>query len=113
MWRAVETGGDLSNVYDRKIYFPQPSDLSFTGKVKCVIVLFYLMIIGTMPLSSPISCITCYLLPWHFITLIKIFMYFLEIEEHLKKIALKMPKIVPQLLEISYNKTQFHVKLIF
>ena len=113
MWRTVETGGDLSNVYDRKIYCPQPSDLSFTGKVKCVIVLFYLMIIGTMPLSSPISCITCYLLPWHFITLIKIFMYFLEIEEHLKKIALKMPKIVPQLLEISYNKTQFHVKLIF
>ena len=40
-------------------------------------------------------------------------MYFLKIEEHLKKIALKMPKIVPQLLEISYNKTQFHVKLIF
>ena len=42
-----------------------------------------------------------------------IFMNFLEIEEHLKKIALNMPKIVPQLLEISYNETQFHVKLIF
>ena len=41
------------------------------------------------------------------------FMNFSEIEEHLKKIALNMPKIVPQLLEISYNKTQFHDKLIF
>ena len=37
-------------------------------------------------------------------------MNFLEIEEHLKKIALNMPKIVPQLLELSYNETQFHVK---